>query len=484
MAPASIESCRVLELGCGPGVNLIAIAQDFPQSQFTGVDSFPGHAVRGSHIIRALGLQNVSVVQGDIRTFDAGSTRYDYIIAHGVYSWVETDVRDALLRVIRDNLAPQGIAIVSYNTYPGWFMLRAVREMMLFHGRDAADPVDRVAKGTEIVGFLLEHLDPGTNLYAANLAAYRHALEERFGLAEHERIASILHDELSVVNEPVFFHEFMRKVQAADLQYVAEADLRGSTPTGLAPGVVRRIRTLAQDLTSLEQYMDFLLNRTFRQTLLCRSEVPLARTLTSARTALEHLHLSTSASAPDDPGLLQPGVVLRMSAGGAEIATDHVLSKAALLVLAWASPRSCAWDSLVRESASVAKQTPASEDLDVMAATLLRGFMTSRSLVALGTAADRFTTTVSSRPRCAPLVRFLASEGQARVPSKQHERILLDPIAMAIAVHLDGHCSLDDLEGTYQGYRHRIAARESSQGQDGTFETMMERLARSALLEA
>jgi SAM-dependent methyltransferase len=470
MRPAAADACRVLELGCGPGVNLVAMAQDLPRSHFVGIDSSPQHVARAREIIEAAALTNVDVRLGDIRSWDAGSDRYDFVLAHGVYSWVEADARSALLRVIGHVLAPEGLAFVSYNTYPGWFVLRGIREMMLFHARGEQDPVTRARKGAELLTFLLEHVDAQSSGYATDLARCKNALESRFGLLETERVASILHDELAPVNEPVFFHDFARRAESVGLQYVAEADLRGSTPVGLTPDLVRGIRGLASDLTSLEQYMDFVSNRTFRQTLLCRIEVSLNRTLTPGGGVLEDLFLFSETTPPDDLDALMAGAALRVIAGDAQIVTDHALSKAALGVLAAASPRSLPWTALVAQAADVAGSHPvAGEDLDRLSATLLRAFFASRSLVALSTLPDRFTTRVSSRPVVGPLVRLLAASGQPRVPNRRHERIVLDPLALPVVASMDGRHALDELRCVY--------TRE-----DQPLESLLESLARSALL--
>jgi SAM-dependent methyltransferase len=485
LRPAPIERCQVLELGCGTGLNLINIAQAFPASELTGIDASAAHAARGSSLVRATGLQNVTIRHQDICSFDAGGTHYDFIIAHGVYSWVAPEVRHALLRVIQASLAPQGIALVSYNTYPGWSMLKAMREMMLFHARHARDPLDCVAKGREIIGFLVKHLDPEASLYAATLANYKSALEEQGSLSETERLASILYDDLSQVNEPVFFHDFIRQAEEAELQYVAEADLRGSTPAGLAPDIVQQIKTLATDLTSLEQYMDFLTNRAFRQTLLCRKEVILTRTLRSLRRVMQDFYFWTTVSAPTEQDFLRPGAVLQLNVGASELATDHPLSKAALLVLASAAPRSLSWAVLVQDAtAMTVGAAPGDEDQDVLSATLLRGFLTDRALVGLSTVPDAFTSVVSPTPRCAPLARLLAREGQPRAPNKRHERILLGPLAMELAQYLDGEHGVDDLRDVYERRRNALAQQETAIADvETTLESLLAWFARSALLD-
>lgn len=143
LAPAPVETCRVLELGCASGANIIAMAEALPRASFTGVDLSPRQVAAGRAMTAELGIRNVELLAGDIRDIEMltpGS--FDYVIAHGVYSWVPAEVRGALLANCRRLLAPNGIACISYNAYPGWAPLHALREMMLHHTRNAANPAN------------------------------------------------------------------------------------------------------------------------------------------------------------------------------------------------------------------------------------------------------------------------------------------------------------------------------------------------------
>jgi hypothetical protein len=330
----------------------------------------------------------------------------------------------------------------------------------------------RVAKGAELLTFLVDHADAQDSVHGVNLARHKAAIENRSGLLESERVTSILYDDLAAVNDPVYFHEFVACAEAADLQFVAEADLRGSTPVGLAPALVSGIRALATDVVSHEQYMDFVRNQAFRQTLLCRQDVRLTRTLSVSRQSMQDLFIFSAITPPENVDAVMAGGALRVTVGDAELVTDHPLSKAALAVLAAAAPRSLSWDDLVRHAAAIPRSgaaTPA--DLDMLSATLLRAFFTSRSLVGLSTLRDRFTTAVAPRPAVSPLVRLLASGGQPRVPNRRHERVLLDPPALRAVAAMDGTIPVDDLRPLY-----------SRTGQP--LEALLAWLARSALLEA
>src|SRR3954467_8219921 len=114
-----LETCRVLELGCGEGGNLIPAAFSLPQASFRAIDLSPSAVATAAATARDLQLTNIDVQPMDIRDFPVDAGAFDYIIAHGVYSWLPPDVRERLLGICRDHLAANGVAYVSFNTYPG-----------------------------------------------------------------------------------------------------------------------------------------------------------------------------------------------------------------------------------------------------------------------------------------------------------------------------------------------------------------------------
>src|SRR5262249_26620757 len=119
MNPTSVESCRVLELGCGAGGNLIPMAFDLSESGFVGIDLAGSAISQGRELIKALGLKNISLQQADLMDLSSELGKFDYIIAHGLFSWVPEVVRDRILAICRAHLAPEGVAYISYNAYPG-----------------------------------------------------------------------------------------------------------------------------------------------------------------------------------------------------------------------------------------------------------------------------------------------------------------------------------------------------------------------------
>src|SRR4051794_13106921 len=120
LRPPPVETCRVLELGSAAGGNIIPIAESFPRSQWVGIDLSTRQVDEGQRLVQAMGLKNVTLRHASIMDVDDSYGQFDYILAHGVFSWVPTEVRDKILDICSKRLTANGVAYVSYNTYPGW----------------------------------------------------------------------------------------------------------------------------------------------------------------------------------------------------------------------------------------------------------------------------------------------------------------------------------------------------------------------------
>ncbi len=127
-----IEKCRVLELGCAGGWNLLPMAAQLPHATLLGIDLSARQIEEGRAALAAAGLNNIELRQMSILDVTEQFGTFDYIIAHGVYSWVPRDVREKVLSIFRHNLAANGVAYVSYNLYPGWYSQQWLRDAMCY----------------------------------------------------------------------------------------------------------------------------------------------------------------------------------------------------------------------------------------------------------------------------------------------------------------------------------------------------------------
>ncbi|HEV3386835.1 MAG TPA: class I SAM-dependent methyltransferase, partial [Gemmata sp.] len=154
LSPPPVDNCRVLELGCAGGGNLIPMAEALPESSFVGVDLSLRQIGDGETIVRNLGLMNISLRHASIADVDESYGMFDYVICHGVFSWVPQSTQRKILDISAKCLTPNGVAYVSYNTYPGWHMRGMIRDMMRYHALRFETPDHRVKQARALLDFL------------------------------------------------------------------------------------------------------------------------------------------------------------------------------------------------------------------------------------------------------------------------------------------------------------------------------------------
>jgi len=441
MNPVAPERCRVLELGCAGGGNLIPMAYGLPESQFVGIDISAGQVAEGQAVVVALGLKNITLRHLDIMDIGADLGQFDYIIAHGVYSWVPPAVQDKILAICQQNLASDGVAYVSYNTYPGWHMINIVRGLMLYRTRDVADPDMRATQARAVLDLIAGAGLPDSSAYGSFIKMYAQFLGGKLEDARPRQDALLLHDELEDVNDPVYFHQFAERAARRGLQYLGDAEFH--TMAGGRESRRREtadaIGKLARSVVDAEQYMDFLSNRTFRQTLLCNEAVALSRTLTPDR--VESLYVASRAQpAVPDPDVNSVSVVQYRGTDGATLSIDHPVSKAAILCLAEVWPQAIPFAALMSVARARLAATPDASKLDaqMLGANLLTAYSYSDKLVELHAYPPPVARAVSDRPAASHVARFQASHHNDRVTNLRHERVSLDEADRYLLGHLDG----------------------------------------------
>ena len=455
MDPPPVDRCRVLELGCAIGGNLLPMAYSLPESEFVGIDLAEVQIATGQAAVETLGLANVTLKQLDIMDVGDDLGQFDYIIAHGVYSWVPEPVRTRLFEICRRNLAPNGVAYVSYNTYPGWHMLNIVRDAMLYHTREMVDPQERTVKARTCTSFLADS-DLGKNkAYDSFLKMYvQHLNKERDG-TYHRDDALLLHDELEEVNEAVYFYQFADQAARYGLQFLAEAEFHTMVSGNLPAKVSATLREMAQGIVEMEQYLDFLQHRSFRQTLLCHEAISLNRTLTPKR--VRNLYAASCAEPVNsEMDIHSTSVDQFRGTNGAVLSTYHPITKAAMLHLNEVWPQAVSFDALLdvararlaapggtdyqstlRSRGGHASDVAFDHNAHALGASLLKGFRYDKSLMELATHAPHVVHQVSERPVASLLARLQAQDG-AIVTSLRHERVNLDEFNRYLLLHLDG----------------------------------------------
>ncbi|MBI5384626.1 MAG: class I SAM-dependent methyltransferase [Verrucomicrobia bacterium] len=432
LKPAPVARCRVLELGCGNGSNLIPMAFSLPGSEFVGIDLAAQPVTEGQSVIAELGLTNIRLVTGSITEIDADWGRFDYIIAHGLYSWVPADVRDHVLRIARENLAPQGVAFVSYSTYPGNHLRNMVREMMLFHVRHVIAPMERVQQAMALVRFLADGQTAGDE-YAQFLKS------ELDTILEHEE-GHLFHDELAEISAPLYFTQFIDHARRHGLQYLGEADYFEMLDHTRPPATHEALAQLARDRIRREQYLDFLKCRRFRQTLLCHAEVALQSEPRAEQVAAFHIGAAVTSSSPT-PELRASVVITFQTPRGTKVETDFPLGKAALLLLGGIWPSALPFDELVARSGQRLREAGVPAEFDAEDRLQFCKFL----LQLYGTGAVEFhayappcVTCAGERPAASALARWQIRRGNS-VATQRHQVVRVeDELGRHLLGLLDG----------------------------------------------
>jgi cyclopropane fatty-acyl-phospholipid synthase-like methyltransferase/methyltransferase-like protein len=428
-AATSVERCRVLEIGCAAGGNLIPMAACYPDAEFVGIDFSSVGIEEGSADVRAAGLANIRLLAMDVLDFDESHGTFDYIIAHGIYTWVPANVQDRILALCARQLTANGVALISYNTLPGWNMLAVVRDAMLYETRDIADAAERVAEARATLEFLSEAVASDGSAYGRLL---RLAAENLRGKPDYY----VLHEYLEEVNEPLYFHQFMARATPHGLRYLGEVDLKTMLSTGLAPTTAQTLQEIAPDLMRREQFLDLLRNRTFRQTLLIRDGPLLDRKVSPARiTALRIAAPVQQRSVPADIGTGDAAVFLLSD--GRTLTTRHPICKSALATLAGRWPVATTFDELF-ESACSRLDRRAHDPArlrDPLASEIIRWFVADA--VELHSAPSPFCREPGPQPEASAFARLQASR-DARATNLRHELVTLDDAMRSLMPLLDG----------------------------------------------
>lgn len=425
LTPPAMETASVLELGCASGGNIIPLAARFPRARFLGFDLTQRHVDEGRARARALGLTNIEIRQGDVTTLDLAES-YDCIIAHGIYSWVPPAARAAILRIAARNLKPEGISYVSYNVFPGWQMRGIIRDLMLFHAGHDGPPDRRIAMGRWVLDNVAKMANPGTP-YGAKLQ------EEAKGLATHSD-AYILSEFLVPDNAPCYFRDFIAAAEREGLVYLCESDIEMCLPENHGPAVAKLVREMSVGhLMLMEQYIDFLVGRTFRQTLLVRRDQAERIQRMLRYEVARPLHVSGQLTM--DAGASSQGAWLfRASNGRGASATSHA-ARRAIEVVSAAFPATRSLDEIYAELSVSDPDIGAAAQADILNVLF--------QLIVCGLALPssvpvRTGKATAARPVAWPIARADAAAGWKSTTNLRHETVPLDIMTFELLPHLDG----------------------------------------------
>jgi SAM-dependent methyltransferase len=419
-AAAPVTDCRVLEIGCAVGGNLLPMAQGLPRSQFIGIDISPRQIEVAADLARQAGLPNVEFRCQSLQNFSPQEGLFDYIIAHGVYSWIPPEARVSLLRLIGERLAPNGLAYVSYNTLPGWHVKRVIRDLMMLHTRLDAPQPTRVAQARQILQWASQ---PGPE----NVSGYKEVLR-----SSHESLAGqsdwyLLHEELEIFNDAVYFSDFVHALEAYGLRHLSSADAHMEFRQWLPKEAREQAKSFSPDPIAQEQYLDFFEGRAFRKSILCRRET--AGSSTSGVDAVPRMYVAGRLIESPVQNAPAGAVAFTFKPSDGSVTLSEPALIAAFRAIGQAWPHAIAFPELCKAAAAEGR---------VAALLAHQVFHTYKSgFIELWTRPTDFLAKDLERPCLTPFARLQAKAASAIV-TLRHESILLEQAAAGILPLMDG----------------------------------------------
>ena len=261
------------ELGCAHGDTLVALAAANPDARFLGIDISAAHVATARRLARDGALDNVGFLEQDFGALvDDDIGPFDYIVAHGVLSWVSPEKRSALARFAEAHLKPGGILFVSYNAMPGWAAVEPLRQLLLSPlGPSAAEPTTSLARAERGLAFAQSMAAAGAAYFERNPAA-----AEMVATMAKVGLPYVVHEYLHEHWAPMYFARVAWEMAAAGLRFAGVVPLHLNFPETALPERVRPVLADATDRMTFESLKDFAINEFFRRDLYVRAAAPRA----------------------------------------------------------------------------------------------------------------------------------------------------------------------------------------------------------------
>ena len=430
LTPPPVASARVLDLGCSSGGNILPLAEQAPQGDYHGVDISRVQIAAGRARVEELGLTNVTLHCQSFTEVPDSIGTFDYIVTHGVYSWVPAPVRAHLMALIGRLLKPDGIAYVSYNVLPGWRLPQALRDTLLTIVPPGLPAGERAARARSALDFIATTADPASS-YGAAIREWA------------ERIRTfgddyIVHEFLEDCNEPCTVADFLAAADTAGLTYLGETDIAPMILDNRDPALAAQLRGMAGDsIGGTEQLLDIVTGRTFRQSLLVHHQAggSISRSIDSSR--VRDLHFIADGSfrySGGEDGELKTAI----DSAGRTVSTTNEAVGRALGLIENAYPASISCSDLVAV-AEDGDDRDAREIEDVMLRLVLAGMVTPLIAPVETGSAD------AARPVARPMARADAARGEESTAGLRHDKVMLDPASRVLLPLLDGTHDTDEL---------------------------------------
>ncbi len=445
LSTPEVKNCKVLEIGCASGNNLIPMAEQLPEGRFLGIDYAENQIAAGHKVLKNLELPNLELRCQSIIDFNE-PTNFDFIIVHGVYSWVPKDVQEKILEICKKNLSPDGIAYVSYNVLPGWHMRGIIRDMVLYHTRNIPNNNDKIIQAKAVLEFVAKSSIGENNPYSL-------FIKNELEIFKQQNDSYLFHELLDENNYPIYFHEFNRRANQQGLMYLADTDMRSMSTRDLKAEAQKELQRCSS-IIETEQYLDFIRNRMFRSSLLVhQGKTP---NYNMNPSMISNFHISSTLVPTEQNMNLTNNTMGNFSCkDGSTLSIADPLMKATLVCLQEAWPCSLSINEIIEKASKrigleIPQTKEAKEKVMMELGKLLIGAYTSLSIgtLELTTREIKPANSISSNPKILKVARSQAIDGL--ITNNRHQSIKIGNYEICLINMLDGKNNLDEIVQNFE----------------------------------
>lgn len=426
--PVLPDNARILEIGCAGGGNLLPLASLFPNATCVGVELSQVQCDYGTKAIEYTRFKNVTIQQGSVTEIGPELGEFDYILCHGVYSWVPDFVREAILRVCSQNLSPNGVAYVSYNVMPGWYFKGMIRGMMLEHVKGIVEPFKRIGQARALLKFLV---DANVNSHTTHAEFIR----TEAALLQKLPDSYLMHEYLEEHNNAFYFRDFIREAMKHNLQFLGESSIASTWIGNFTRDAQKGLEPIS-DAIQRGHYTDCITGRTFRETYLMHADRTVNRSINTEN--LQEVRFSAKMEYLGAEKNSSSGSVLKRykSKTGMTVQSNDATIQHALECLTEDYPHSYSASEIVeRLSKTLPKDLREKLDVNHIAGNLIQGVLAG--WVEFRCLPDRLQLRGHKKPKVTDWARCQAQAGKYAT-NLRHEFINLSEINRQIIPILDG----------------------------------------------
>ena len=444
------HNLKILEIGCGDGLRLIAAAESNPNNIYVGISDCSDVVHANQHMIDELAFTNVNLYDISLESFFEGnSIHFDLIIVNNVYSWVDQTSQIVILNILDKYLSPNGLAFIDYNTMPGWHMQNALRGMIQHHVQSYADKQEKIKQARSFLKFLKDNSTSGKE-------------EKELLIFEILAVESLpdtvfYREFISENNWPVYFSNMVGKLNAFNLAYIADYDLKTMSSQDMSKDAQDAL-ILSPNLIESEQYMDFFRNRRSRKSIFCKADAAFNSQSGLDPTKLYDMYFSANnLSISENVNDLCNNSPLNLNISGEfSLTVTDPLIKVALKMLSDHSPGQLSFNNLLASSAEclaiAGVNGKKEEQKEVLAYQLLLLFSCLTANTIEVTANKRnIASYVHHSPKASRLARFIA-QSSGSIINLNLNSVSLDENERIILCLLDGSLSYSEIVDAFGGY--------------------------------